>query len=524
MNISLSRILLVGGLFISALPSLIAQNFNISLLSRLQYNSQLSACWGYVDKTGKEYALVGVKNAGISVVDISAGISVKEVFRSEAVVSTWKEIKTYGNYAYLVSEGGGGLQILDLSGLPENTNIPVYQFNDNGKFATAHTLWIDEDGILYLWGWNNFAGRRGYLAYDLKANPINPPLFLEKITPYMHDGITYGKRMYLSHIYDGNFGVYDISDKRNPILLGTQQTPNNFTHNTWPSVDGNYLFTTDERAGSYVAAYDVRDPQNIQEVDRIRTQPDGQSIAHNVHVYNNFLVTSYYTEGVVVHDATDPENLIEVGKYDCSPFSGNGFNGVWEVYPYFPSGRMIASDIEGGLFVFQPSYRLGCYVHGTVVDQFTGAPIPNAKVEVVNDNSPTFTAGNGSFKTGTGKPGNTTLKVTAPGYQVGYAHAVPVRNGDTTQVRIELRSLSTGIGGLTQDQNLAAPNPFTDRLDFTHQSVTQVRITNSLGQVVFQGEGELSSLSTAEWPTGYYVLQYENAAGQQIQQKLMKVK
>ena len=48
---------------------------------------------------------------------------------------------------------------------------------------------------------------------------------------------------------------------------GNCQTPNAFTHNAWVSDDGNYVFTTDEKADSYIASYDISDISNIQEVD-----------------------------------------------------------------------------------------------------------------------------------------------------------------------------------------------------------------------------------------------------------------
>ena len=40
-------------------------------------------------------------------------------------------------------------------------------------------------------------------------------------------------------------------------------------HKKGPSDDGNYVFTTDEVSDAYLAAYDVSDPSNIFEVDRI---------------------------------------------------------------------------------------------------------------------------------------------------------------------------------------------------------------------------------------------------------------
>ena len=44
----------------------------------------------------------------------------------------------------------------------------------------------------------------------------------------------------------------------------------------------------------------------------------------------NYLVTSYYTSGITVVDATDPSNLIEIAYYDTSPdYDGGEFEGCW---------------------------------------------------------------------------------------------------------------------------------------------------------------------------------------------------
>ena len=85
---------------------------------------------------------------------------------------------------------------------------------------------------------------------------------------------------------------------------------------------------------------------NIQEVDRIQSNPESNSIPHNTHVDGNFLVTSWYRDGTVVHDATFPNNLVEVANYDSYAGSGNGFDGCWGTFPYLPSGLIISSDIN----------------------------------------------------------------------------------------------------------------------------------------------------------------------------------
>jgi hypothetical protein len=50
------------------------------------------------------------------------------------------------------------------------------------------------------------------------------------------------------------------------------------------------------------------------------------------------------------------KNIAEEGFFDTYPSSDSaGFDGVWSVYPYFASGKIIASDINSGLFVIKRS-------------------------------------------------------------------------------------------------------------------------------------------------------------------------
>ncbi len=57
-------------------------------------------------------------------------------------------------------------------------------------------------------------------------------------------------------------------------------------------------------------------------------------------------MTAYYRDGVVITDVTNPSVMVKTGEYDTSPLSGSGYNGSWGVYPYLPSGNIIASDME----------------------------------------------------------------------------------------------------------------------------------------------------------------------------------
>lgn len=331
---------------------------NISFRSHLSYpNSldsanRLSNIWGYA-ANGKEYALVGT-NLGLSIVDVTDPDTCIALFTVRAATSIWREIRTHGTFAYVTTEGGSGVTIVDLSNLPFSIKDTIWKGNGmvENQIDKIHALHI-EDGFLYLYGGNYKNG--GMVIADL-SNPWSPDYVGEFEQYYVHDGCVRGNIAFPGNIFSGFFSVVDISNKSNPMLLATQNTPDNFTHNTWLSDDSKTLFTTDEKPDAYITAYDVSDFSDIKEISRYRHISDSGAIPHNTYVLNDFLITSYYTEGVTIVDAHKPDTLIEVGHYDTSPFSGNGYHGAWGVYPFLPSGNFLISDIEGGLFVLTPEY------------------------------------------------------------------------------------------------------------------------------------------------------------------------
>jgi hypothetical protein len=249
--------------------------------------------------------------------------------------------------------------------------------------------------------------------------------------------------MWTSEIYQGWFRVIDVSDKTNPGLLGQQNTPGNFNHNAVPSNNGQYLFTTDEVSNSYVTSYDVSDLSNITELDRFQANPGTSSIGHNVHVKGNFLVIAYYRDGVIIADATHPDNLIKVGNYDTSPLSGSGYNGCWEAYAFLPSGNIIAADIEEGLFVLGVTYKQACYLTGTVTDYSTGAALNGVTVTIVNATDATTTTNlSGAYATGYAAAAKYSVTFSKTGYWTKTIAKVSLSSGINTVLKYSLKNTS----------------------------------------------------------------------------------
>lgn len=430
------------------LSGLIHAQVNIQLAGTLSYQqlrgSNLSNLWGYTDEQGNEYALVGVcgTNAenpgGISVVDLSDPSAPQEIFFFEGPASIWREIKVWNDHAYITTEAeSGGLTIVDLSPLPQSTDLSAIVW-DAPDWNTSHSLFIDENGRLYVHGADR--GEGGVIMYDLTQDPMAPVEVGAFDNWYCHDSYARGDTLYAAHILDGFLSIVDVSDPSAPILLGTRVTPNAFTHNVWLDDSGDFLFTTDERTGSYVGSYNVSDPTDIEEVDRFQSDPGSGTIPHNTYWLNDFLVTSYYTFGVTIYDAQRPDNLVEVGHYDTSPFSGDGFFGAWGVYPYFGSQRLIVSDIEEGLIVLDPTYVRACWLEGLVTDATNGNPINGATASLSAPSQADLTGFDGRYATGTHLAGTHTVTFSAPGYQSATLNVTLV-NGELTVQDVALQPL-----------------------------------------------------------------------------------
>ena len=398
------------------------QDINLQLRSTMNFPGQtLANVCGYW-QNGQEYALLGGQT-GLIIVDVTNPASPQQIVQIPGPNNLWKEIKVFSHYAYVTSEGGQGLQIVDLSALPSSTLTHHYYTGDGaitGQLDQIHALHIDvTKGFLYAFGGNLFGG--GAKIFDLNTDPYNPK-YVGSFTSlgYIHDGYADNDTLYACHINAGIMSVVDMANKSNPEVLGTVETPGKFTHNAWITDDRKHVLTTDETVPSFLTSYDVSDPSDIRELDRISPNNGTGTYVHNTHIINDYAVTSWYTSGVLIVDAHRPQNLITVAQYDTYPGNNLEFEGCWGVYPFFPSGTVIATDIEPGqLTVLTPTYKRACYLEGKILNGCTGQALNGATVRINGSTDPqkiVTTKADGLYRTGQVTPGNFTATISAPGF------------------------------------------------------------------------------------------------------------
>lgn len=471
---------------------------NLNFLGQLSYNEELSDIWGY-SANNKEYALVGLYS-GLSIVDVTDPTNPVEVeYLNLPGSSIWWDVKVWGDKAYVTNEGSGGMAIVDLSNLPASASYTSWTIN--GTLETAHNIFIDENGYGYIVGANIANG--GVIIIDIASSPANPQVVGSYTRRYVHDIFVRGDTMWVAEVDQGEFSVVDITNKSTPVVMASHPTTSSVTHNLWMSDDGNYLFTTDETSDAYIEAYDVSDLQNITLLDLYQSSPGQNVIPHNVFMKGNFGIIAYYRDGIVVFDATFPDNLIEVGNYDTSPsYSGDGFNGAWGVYPYLPSGNIIASDIEEGLYVLGPNYQQACFLKGIVTDTTNGQPINAATVSILTSGTTANSNSNGSYATGILTPGNYNVLVSKAGYQPKLINNVNLVRGVQRILDVELLpATNINLNIEVIDSATNTPIPFAE-VFIQGTSVLpngQYFTANANGVVTYNTQADYFSIYAGKW-------------------------
>jgi choice-of-anchor B domain-containing protein len=344
----------------------VALRSNLTLADFGQGDANGNDCWGYVSGSGREYALMGLEK-GLAIVEITDPVNPVIVGRVNHTASLWGDVKVFGDYCYVVNESGGGMQVIDLSQIDSGI-VPLPTVISQGGLSTAHNVALNTDsGYVYTCGAN---GHQGIAAYDL-SNPAAPVFAGAYDAQYTHDAVivSYTSGTYVgkevAFCFNGGNGltIVDVTNKASmtPFSTSTNYPGRQYCHQGWPSDDLQYLYINDEldelngtTPTTRTLIFDISDLSGPTLANTFTTGLT--AIDHNLYVAGTLIYEANYRSGLRILDATDPVNLSEVAYFDTYPGSDAAdFTGAWSVYPYFPSGNVIVSDINRGLFVLDPN-------------------------------------------------------------------------------------------------------------------------------------------------------------------------
>lgn len=510
------------------------EDLNIELVGFLETPESANDIWGYVDDNGIEYALVGTR-ANTKLVSLEDPTNPELLTQIEGANTVWRDLKTWENHIFVTTDGNSvrdGLLVIDGSDMRDvdykyvQIEIPLPDTTAVDTLFNCHNIFIDEKGFAYLAGCNVADG--GIIILDVATDPWNPSFVGIENRAYSHDVFVRDDIMYCSEIYLGQFGIYDVSDRSNPVYINGAETSTNFTHNAWLSDDGNYLFTTDEKAFGYVDAFDIsdfNDPFRIDKFRPIETENKG-IIPHNTHYHDGFLVTSWYTDGVVITDATRPNNLVKVGSYDTWIGEDGGFLGCWGAYPFLPSGLLLATDRQSGLYVLRPEYTRASYLEGNVTDLATGLGINDVQVAIISDQENQANSNAiGKYRTGLAESGDFDVLFYHPDYN-SKTVSVTIESGEVTTLDVELGAISSSEDIVNESDVAISPNPFNNETSITWSQAQYqtLEIYNVIGHRV--KSFDVSQTQNIEIGDdllgGVYIIKMTDLQNNQVTKKIVK--
>lgn len=309
---------------------------------------------------------------GISILSIDGGLAEIGRFTLDGLFT--QDVKAADGIAYVSHEGNGhpnSVTIVDVSNPASPTLIGAIPRTET---PSAHNLWIDGT-TLYV---ASSSGTRSVHAYDV-SDPANPRLTARLastngVAHDMHarDGIVYGAYLPLSQ---GQIGELVIASGEGTSPLSFTTYPGAFTHSSWLSESGRYLYVLDEVVNAPVRIYDVSDPTAPVEVGRY--QPRVGTIPHQLEVVDGERAyLAHYKHGVEVLDVSDPVRPRLIGFFDTLPgeqadsgLTGIGsaslslshekdeqglFDGAWGAH-WTDDGRFVVSDMASGVYLLRYS-------------------------------------------------------------------------------------------------------------------------------------------------------------------------
>ncbi|HIO00330.1 MAG TPA: choice-of-anchor B family protein, partial [Flavobacteriaceae bacterium] len=373
---------------------------------------------------GDEYAIVAMDN-GTAFVRITDPVNPVYLGRvpTHTGSSYWRDVKTYQDYAYIVSDGNNnhGMQIFDLKRLRTLTGSPTVSLSPDNRVTwgsgsgrgRAHNIIINEDtGYGYVLGVSPY-NSGGPLFYRLDGNSDgtpDDPVMEDRYSTlgYCHDAqvVTYngpdtehnGKEIMIgSFSGTGLVHILDVSNKASIQILGSVgYSGADYTHQGWFTEDQRFFIAgdeLDERDSGYdtrTLVFDMIDLDNPQLI----LEYEGPTAAtdHNGYVRGNRFYLANYTDGVRIlkidglYDGTP--SLAEEDYFDTYPSNDatGTVGGIWNVYPFFESGNLVAtgfnlssSTTNNGLYILKdPLYdntppTVVCQPYTAVLDKSTGS-------------------------------------------------------------------------------------------------------------------------------------------------------
>lgn len=324
--------------------------------------------WHHVSPAGREYAIVTTKES-VAFVEVTDPFqpAVVHTHDRDSSSSLWADVKVIGEYAYVDGEGGGGVRVFDLRAIDSG----VVTFEGAVAEGKAHNIVAcPEAGLLIRVG-------QSVRFYDVSKDPVELEFLGSRSDRFVHDAriMVYPedgpdedhRGEIIGFLNDGfnsgwvdpglsivSFGTRDDFDPQGETLGRVTWADGGYSHQCWESEDVRWLYSNDETSSVLDSTWQCIDITDLDNPVLGVQQANGRDATnHNLFVKDGMLFAANYKDGIRVLAATG-NDLEEIASFDTYPNSDSaGYQGCWGVDPFLPSGTILASDMQSGLFILR---------------------------------------------------------------------------------------------------------------------------------------------------------------------------
>lgn len=217
---------------------------------------------------------------------------------------------------------------------------------------------------------------------------------VSSIISRVHDCFVSNDTVYASCGYDG-FWVLRLDSSNHFNIIGHTfgYMYYGYNHSSCFTSNRRYMIVLDEvPKGLPGKVMDVSDPVDMEVVATFTS--GSLATPHNPYLCRNgFIAVAYYQDGLQIFDLNNPLEPTLAGYFDThyqtSANEADGeYQGAWGAYTDLPSGRILVSDMQNGLFVLDADSILGKpepVMYLPVVQIFPNPATNTAIVKTYND-------------------------------------------------------------------------------------------------------------------------------------------
>ncbi len=350
----------------------------VILMSRLSEadlgTESLSDNWGWKDPvTGVEYAILAAREGTIfvSLEDPESPVVIGYL-PTYSGPTTVRDLKVYDDHAFIVADVSfHGMQVFDLSRLRTVVTPPV-TFSETAhytRFDSAHNIALNPaTGFAYAVQTDSCSG--GLHIVDVNTPRVPKFAGCYHDAGSIHDAVCFlydgpdtehqGREICIAADWWDGVAIVDVTNKTLPSTLAIETYPTaSISSQGWISPDQRYYFHSDQgdegndqRTRTYV--WDVQDLDNPFIAGTYHASTFATD--HNQYVRGNRLFQANHKAGLRVLELGDLSQgeLTEIAFLDTRPGEDDhAHGGAWTAFPFFPSGNLVVTDTEQGLFIVQ---------------------------------------------------------------------------------------------------------------------------------------------------------------------------